>query len=272
MNSARITGLWIYPVKSCQGISVTEMKIGPAGPLHDREWLIVDEQNKFITLRTQPRLAEIKTALQDSFLQLYLGPNKIIIDLNAPSEARDQVTIWNDSVEAGVCSHDINEAISDFLNQSVKLVRYDQKSFRELKAAGTSEVNQTRFTDSRPVLLTNKNSLDELNRLILKQGGAGATINRFRSNIIIDGLEAFAEDQIKEIHFGEVKLQNAKPCSRCVIITQDVESGHVVSKETLKTLANFRREQGAKVTFGTYFTPGQLGRVRVGEISRHILT
>ena len=46
----------------------------------DRGWMIVDEQNQFVTLRTLPQLAEIKTALHGPYLHLYAGTNKILID------------------------------------------------------------------------------------------------------------------------------------------------------------------------------------------------
>ena len=127
--AAKVTGLWIYPVKSCRGISLNEMQIGATGPINDRRWMIVDEQNNFLTLRTVSKLAEIKTALQGPFLHLYAGNNKILVDTTQECAITEKVTVWADTFKAGVESHDINEALSDFLSKSVKLVRYQKESF-----------------------------------------------------------------------------------------------------------------------------------------------
>ncbi len=265
MSLAKVTGLWIYPVKSCQGISLQEMPMGPTGPRHDREWMIVDENNRFMTRRSHPKLAEIKTALQGSFLHLYLNTNKIFINTEEPYENIETVTVWQDSFLAGLASKDVNSAISDFLSQSVKLVRYQKESFRDLKGAGTSVVKQTMFADSRPILLTNENTLTDLNNRLHSQNAPMTLMDRFRSNIIVQGIDAYSEDLISEIQIGEVILQNPKPCVRCVVITQDSDTGKVVSKETLKTLANLRSEKGEKPTFGINLTPQNLGTIRVGD-------
>ena len=48
----------------------------------------------------------------------------------------------------------------------------------------------------------------------------------------------------------------------------DVETGKVVSKETLKTLSDIRRvaDPTKKVTFGVNLTPSQTGVVRLGDL------
>ena len=49
----------------------------------------------------------------------------------------------------------INEALSDFLTKTVKLVRYQSQSFRDLGESATEAVKQTMFSDARPLLITN---------------------------------------------------------------------------------------------------------------------
>lgn len=265
-TEARVTGLWIYPVKSCRGISMNEMQIGATGPINDRRWMIVDEENNFLTLRTVSKLAEIKTALQGPFLHLYTGTNKILIDTTKECEQVENVTVWGDSFQAGVESHDINEALSDFLSKTVKLVRYQKESFRDIKAAATDVVKETMFADGRPALLTNENSLRDLNQKLRAQGHEVSMMERFRSNIIVDGLEAYAEDKIVEVQIGEAVFTNPKLCARCPVVTQDVDTGRVVSKETLKVLSEYRKV-GPKngVMFGLNLTPSKLGKIRLGD-------
>ncbi len=261
-----VTGLWIYPVKSCRGISLTEMQIGPTGPVNDRRWMLVDENNKFISLRTHPKLSGIKTAIQGRYLHLYAGANKILIDTTNDCQKVEEVNVWGDIFKAGIETHDINEALSDFLSATVKLARYQSESFRDLKNASTDVAKETMFADGRPVLLANENSLRDLNERLHAKGEVASVMERFRANIIIDELVAYGEDDLTEVQIGETQFSRPKLCARCPIVTQDVESGKVVSKETLKTLAEYRKI-GIKngVMFGVNLTPSKLGIVRVGD-------
>ncbi len=264
--TARVTGLFIYPVKSCRGISLTEMQMTPQGPENDRRWMLVDENNQFLTLRTLSKLAEIKTSLQGPFLHLYAGNNKILVNHTEECETVEDVTVWKDTFKAGIENKSINEALSDFLTKTVKLVRYQKESFRDLKLAATYVVKETRFSDARPVLFTNLNSLNDLNSKLKSKGLDPSFIERFRPNIVVENLSAYAEDDFTEVKIGDVSFENPALTGRCPVITQDVETGEVVSKETLLTLAGYRKKEGsAKVPFGVYLTPASLGRVRIGD-------
>lgn len=270
MQTARVTGLYIYPVKSCRGIALTKMNLNQRGPEHDRQWMLVDENNQFITLRTNSKLAEIKTAFQGSFLHLYLGANKILINSTEECEQVEEVTVWKDTFKAGIENKSINEALSDFLNKTVKLVRYQTQSFRDLGAGATSVVKETMFADSRPLLLVNQNSLQDLNQQLALQNFSESEILRFRPNIIIEGLPAFAEENISEFSVqtagGPLVLTQAKLCARCPVITQDIETGRAVSKETLKVLSEYRKKESTnKVFFGVNLTPQQTGTIELGD-------
>ncbi|MBA2502921.1 MAG: MOSC N-terminal beta barrel domain-containing protein [Pyrinomonadaceae bacterium] len=62
----QITGLFIYPIKSCRGISLQEVQLGTHGFLHDREFLVVDETDTFLTQRNTRELATIEVAIDPS--------------------------------------------------------------------------------------------------------------------------------------------------------------------------------------------------------------
>ena len=57
-------------MKGCRGIALDSARIGAAGFEHDREWLIVRPDGRFITQREEPRLALIETALIAETLRL----------------------------------------------------------------------------------------------------------------------------------------------------------------------------------------------------------
>ncbi len=261
-----VTGLYIYPVKSCRGIKLSEMKITSRGPLYDRQWMLVDENNQFLTLRTLAKLAEIKTSVQGPFLHLYAGANKVFVNIEEDCEQIEPVTIWDKTIQAGIENKSINEALSDFLCKTVKLVRYQKQSFRDLEDGATKVVKETMFSDSRPLLLVNENSLQNLNEKLKIKNASPSVIERFRPNIVINGLPAYQEDRLKEIKIGGLLFQNPKLCTRCPVITQDVETGKVVSKETLQSLAEDRRKPGgSEVLFGVNLTPNDIGTIRVGD-------
>src|SRR6202000_85690 len=44
----RLDALFIYPIKSCAGIALERAQVTPRGLLHDRRWMIVDEQGRFL--------------------------------------------------------------------------------------------------------------------------------------------------------------------------------------------------------------------------------
>lgn len=266
MSAGRVTGLYIYPVKSCRGIQLTEMKITSRGPMFDRQWMIVDADNQFMTLRTFSKLAEIKTAVQGPFLHLYAGANKIFVNIDEDCEQVEDVTIWGKTFKAGIENKSINEALSDFLSKTVKLARYQKQSFRDLEDAGTRAVKETMFADSRPVLLVNESSLIDLNEKLKAKNALPSQIERFRANIIIDGIPAYQENIFNEVKIGSLLFQNPKLCARCPVITQDIDTGEVVSKETLQILQEEQKLKSTdKVIFGVNLTPAATGVIKLGD-------
>ena len=49
--------MFIYPIKSLRGISLTSGIVTDRGFQNDRHWMIVDDKNKFFTLREFPKMA-----------------------------------------------------------------------------------------------------------------------------------------------------------------------------------------------------------------------
>jgi uncharacterized protein YcbX len=84
-------------------------------------------------------------------------------------------------------------------------------------------------------------------------------MDRFRANIVLDGVEPFAEDSWKEIRIGDVVLRVAKPCARCQVITTDQRTGEQ-HPEPLTALSEFRKKDH-KVLFGMNFIPETFGEI-----------
>jgi len=61
---ATIAQLWIYPVKSCAGVVMTEAELTPTGLAWDRAWMVVDDEGEFVTQRELPRMALIQPSFK----------------------------------------------------------------------------------------------------------------------------------------------------------------------------------------------------------------
>lgn len=268
ITDVRVTGLWVYPIKSCQGISVNEIQIVKTGPQFDRQFMIVDSNNQFITLRTEKKLAGIHTKITNESLELSFANQNFEIHLKSESKITENVTVQDVSFLAGIESDEINQALSSYLEKPVRLVRYQSESFRDIGQYKTDLVHETTFTDVLPVLLINENSLTKLNQKLSENNLSPSTSERFRANISISGLQAYKEDQIKKITIGEITLTNPKLCSRCVIVTLDEKTGEIASKETLKYLPLHQLPKGPRIIFGQYLTPENFGLIRVGDVCK----
>ena len=65
-----LAALHLYPVKSCRGITVPEATVTDAGLEHDREWMVVTPEGRFVTQRECPRLATVRVSLNSGALTL----------------------------------------------------------------------------------------------------------------------------------------------------------------------------------------------------------
>src|SRR3569832_1952941 len=89
-TQAMIQALYIYPIKSCQGISVETLELSQTGPLYDRNWMITDENGQFLTQRTHEHLAKIKTKQKKqknkTALRKFLKKKVILVRYGAQSK------------------------------------------------------------------------------------------------------------------------------------------------------------------------------------------
>jgi uncharacterized protein YcbX len=116
------------------------------------------------------------------------------------------------------------------------------------------------FADGFPFLVTNEASLADLN----KRAGTNLPMSRFRSNLVVRGAQAWAEDNWKEFTIGEVRFKAAKPCGRCQVTTTDQATGEVRGPEPLATLSTFR-DSLFGVLFGVNLIALTGGMIRAGD-------
>jgi len=260
---ATIAQLWVYPVKSCAGISLTEAELTDTGLLYDRAWMVVDEEGEFVTQRELPRMALIQTAFKMGQLVLR-APGMLALHLALDAaEGPLKVRVWDDEVMACDMGDLAAQWFSDFLGadapahlKRLRLARFDPEVRRvsSLKWTGGREAT-TQFADGFSILVTSTASLAELNTRLGAAGHAPVTMSRFRPNIVLDGVEAHDEDRVGTLHIttgdGEARIETVKPCARCPIPNIDPATA-LASPEVNDTLQAYRQDRrlNGAITFG----------------------
>jgi len=246
-----LTGLTIYPVKSCRGIPLSEAELTPRGLALDREWMVVDEKGRFLTQREEPRMALVSTDLTPTALVLRVpGLLPLLVPLEHRPRAHRTVQVWRDTVDAPDEGAEAAAWISQALGRTLFLVRFPEEFRRLSNREWTGDVEaENRFSDAYPILVISEESLADLNRRI---GGDPLPMERFRTNLVIAGGPAYIEDAVPSLSSPEmgIELRLVKPCTRCSITATNHLTGDV-GVEPLKTLAGYRRsERPAGVIFG----------------------
>ncbi|MDL2337818.1 MAG: MOSC N-terminal beta barrel domain-containing protein, partial [Pseudomonadota bacterium] len=232
----RLAALYVHPIKSCGGLAPDDALLIETGLEFDRAWMVVDAQDKFVTQRQVPRMALIQPTLKALDMVLR-APGMLALHLPLGEVgAAVRVTLWNDEVAAFDMGDAAAQWFSDFLGRPLRLVRFDPDQKRLASAQWTGPIAaEAAFSDEYPLLITSQASLDELNRRLVAGGVSPVTMQRFRPNLVLDGLDAHGEDHLDEVCFdtpeGPVRLKLVKPCSRCSIPDVDpltAETGHAV--------------------------------------------
>jgi uncharacterized protein YcbX len=247
-----IEQLNIYPLKSGRVITRPSVRLAATGFEWDRWWMLTDAGGQFLSQRTHPQLALIQPELSDSELTLHVAGSAPLVLPLAPCGASTTVQVWKDRCEALDQGDGASEWASDLLGQRVRLVRAPPAP-RRLAAAEFAGPNPppVAFADGFPLLVCNRASLDYLNSRMPQP----VAMERFRPNLVLHGLEPFAEDRIESLQVGGVTLRLVKPCTRCVITSTDQHSGER-STNPLPVLREFRFDHALRgVTFGENAIP-----------------
>lgn len=260
-----ITQLYVYPVKSLAGIPLQSAQIGERGFRHDRRWMLIDENDQFITQRKIGALALLDTAIDDQHLSIYhrnqsqLG--KLSIPLEADAYARLNVQIWDDTCKALAVSQAADEWLSTALQSPVRLVYIPDDAPRQVEPERVQIPMNVGFADAYPYLLLGESSLNDLNSRLAEP----VPINRFRPNIVFSGAAAYQEDTWSDLLIGGLPFRGIKPCGRCILTTTDQNTGlRHAGGDPLKTLASYR-SVGNKVLFGMNLITTGEGVIRVGD-------
>ncbi len=229
MQTAEISGLIIYPVKSMQGIELESAELTPHGLENDRRFMVVRANSRFVTQRDLPRLVLVHTRLDEDGIVLSMdGHGSVTIPYMAADGERIQTKVWGDVCETVDQGASISRWLTSALESSdtLRLVRMAPGFVRpQSKPENLGAKTTTYFADAAPFLVANESSLEVLNRELETRGHSPVPMNRFRPNIVVRGLAPFAEHQIVELSSENYRLGLCHPCERCVVTTIDQATG-----------------------------------------------
>jgi uncharacterized protein YcbX len=272
--TARIARLFVYPIKSCAGIELTEAVLTETGLDLDRAWMVVDEEGEFVSQRELPRMALVRPQLKTQEVVLR-APGMLALHLAIDTvEEPVRVRVWNDEVAAYDMGAIAAQWFSDFLGAKLRLVRFDPEHRRlsSLKWTGGVEA-PNQFADGYPVLVTSEASMPGLNDRLAAAGHGAVGMERFRPNIVLAGIDAHDEDRLDELQLeaggAPVRLKLVKPCARCPIPNVDpaTAESHPAVSDALQAYRRDDRLDGA-VTFGmnAIVLEGDGQLLRVGQV------
>ena len=245
MASLTVSEIWIYPIKSLGGIRLPSAKVLEKGLEHDRRWMLIDENNTFMTQRIFPSMALFKLLIAKNQFIITHQTNSIDLPIDyAVDQNPIQTKVWDDDVITFEVSEAHSTWFSNQLKMKCKLVSFPEKNLRPVEANYKINDEQVSLADAYPFLIIGETSLADLNKKL----AVPLPMNRFRPNIVFSGGQPYEEDDWKTFTVGKNKFIGVKHCSLCVMITINQDTAEK-SAEPLRTLSTYRKKEN-KVYFG----------------------
>ncbi|WP_212625278.1 MOSC domain-containing protein [Pseudomonas sp. PP3] len=259
----RLSALYRYPLKSGKGEILQQISLDKLGLDGDRRWMLVDEgSGRFLTQRAVAKMSQL-SALWNAEGGLTLqAPGLAAIDIALPGSDAELrgVTIWRDTLRVPDAGDAAGAWVSEFIGKPTRLVQVPLDRARTTQAGYGKDDDQVAFADGFPLLLIGQASLEDLSERV----GRPMEMLRFRPNLVIEGSDAFAEDDWKRVRIGDVEFRVVKPCSRCILTTIDPQTGErSADREPFATLQAYRSKADGAM-FGQNLVNDSNGRLEVG--------
>ncbi|PKI70933.1 hypothetical protein CRG98_008666 [Punica granatum] len=192
--AATVSSLFIYPIKSCRGISAPAAPLTPTGLRWDRQWLVVNSKGRAYTQRVEPKLALVVPELpNDAFSEDWVpsansylvltapGMSPLKVSLSQPGQITEGVSVWEWSGSALDEGEEAAKWFSDYLGKPSRLVRFNDDSQTRPVDAKYAPGHKVMFSDEYPFLL-----ISQLPTINQETGIAGSepteTLKTFRSD------------------------------------------------------------------------------------------
>ncbi|MEO9098837.1 MAG: MOSC N-terminal beta barrel domain-containing protein [Ginsengibacter sp.] len=257
-----VSQLFIYPVKSLGGISVSSATVTEKGFQHDRRWMLVDKNLRFLTQREFPLMALLQVELTKNGLKVYHKEKvncSIVIPFIPESSEPITVQIFDETCEALFANSDADKWFTEMLDIDCSLVFMPDTFQRFVDKKYALHNETTGFADAFPFMIIGQASVDDLNKKLPE----ALPMNRFRPSIVFTGGEPYEEDLLRNFMIQGISFYGVKLCARCVIPTINQDNANK-SKEPLKTLALYRQKNN-KIYFGQNLLVAGTGTISIGD-------
>jgi uncharacterized protein YcbX len=256
-----ISELFVYPIKSLGGMSVTEAQLTDRGFKYDRRWMLVDCDNRFLTQREFAQMALLDIAITNDCLRVTEKNTNDVLDIlfDAATGETAIATIWDDLCEVAFVSAAADSWFSEKLSSPCRLVFMPDTTKRTVEEAYIINQEITSLSDGYPLLIIGQSSLDDLNSRL----ESSLPMNRFRPNIVFTGGDPYEEDELHHFMINDIHFYGVKLCARCAITTIDQDNASK-AKEPLRTLATYRKKDN-QVYFGQNLLYHGTGTLSVGN-------
>lgn len=194
----------IYPIKSLDGVAVTQAKILKSGTLqYDREFAIFDEQGRFVNGKRNPKIHLLRSSFdlnaRTVSLQIQDTETTQVFHLD---EERTALEAW----------------LSHYFGKTVHLQQNIWQGFPDdTNALGPTVISTA--TIETVAGWFSQISADEMRR-------------RLRTNVEIANVPPFWEDQlfgeadnIIQFQIGSIQFEGINPCQRCIVPTRNSFTG-----------------------------------------------
>ena len=270
----KVAACYVYPLKSGRAGQVEKLKITSRGPEGDRLWMLVRDggpnTGRFLTQRDRGcgKLALVQATYRGDSRIEFKAPDgeRLVVGDEKLSPYEVNVEVWGDKLSVLNAGDEAALWFSDYMQQQCRLVKISDDFARYADPLYSTKGDQVSLADGFPLHVTNVESLVEIQDFI--PPGVTIGMERFRPNIVLDGLTPFKEDVIHSVNISGVVLEFVKPCSRCKITTVDQDMGVSTSNEPLASLVKTRYGEGLGlngVFFGQNAIPRTLGEICVGD-------
>lgn len=212
--TASLQQIWVYPIKSLDGMAVASARITAGGSLeHDRRYVLVDAQSRVLRAKQYQSLHRVRASFDSACHRVTLAmhdrPHVESFDLRTDQAA---ISAW----------------LSAQLNMAVRLVHL----------AGDP------LPDDPNLLGPTVVSTGTL-AVVAEWFGLSTVdvVRRFRANLIVDA-EPFWEDRLVTAEggtvaftAGAVTLHGVAPCGRCPVPARDPDTGELDPSFTERFIA-----------------------------------
>jgi hypothetical protein len=270
-REAVVRELSMFPVKGCQGTRLEEAMITNAGFADDRLFSMLEPDGVPLDQIKAPQLGGLGVEWEPREARLtFVHPEQGRFEhIRRESGASVQGNYVFDKFEAVDQGDEVARWLTEAVGRDVRLVTTDQPwkvNIPHPDFVRIHETDKSRFYPASPISVSNLASLDALNARL----EAPIPMNRFRMNIVVDGLDAWEEERIDTIGSTSMELEGITVAERCIIVTTDQETGERKKSDVLRELSKFHRRPkgerfGSGLAFGTYLAVGREGVLKVGD-------